>query len=157
MSSAVADGQARAFIHTIKDGYGNAIIPAPAISRTVTMNLSGISNTMFLNQYTRSGSGSVYITAPNNAVDVPLAFTPTQTFPSVMASSTGAYPLVIKTYTPTANSYIVSEPISDPFAAFSLTTNLVINDALIGMAANKTFSQTLTNPSFRPLYTTSIT
>jgi hypothetical protein len=56
LSSAVADGQARAFIHTIKDGYGNAIIPATAISRTVTMNLSGISNTMFLNQYTRSGS-----------------------------------------------------------------------------------------------------
>jgi hypothetical protein len=157
LSSAVADGQARAFIHTIKDGYGNAIIPAPAISRTVTMNLSGISNTMFLNQYTRSGPTSVYITAPNNAVDTALASTPTQTFASDMTSSIGTYPLVIKTYTPTANSYIVSEPISDPFAAFSLTTNLVVNDTLIGMAANRTFSQTLTNPAFRPLYTTSIT
>lgn len=38
--NAVADGQPRSFIQTIKDGYGNAIIPAPGISRTIAMNLS---------------------------------------------------------------------------------------------------------------------
>lgn len=40
LTNAVADGQARSFVQTIKDGYGNAIIPASGISRTVSMNLS---------------------------------------------------------------------------------------------------------------------
>lgn len=51
---AVADGQGRDFVHIIKDGYGNAIIPALGINRSVSMNLTGITNTMFLDQYTRT-------------------------------------------------------------------------------------------------------
>jgi hypothetical protein len=118
------------------------------------MTLSGITNTMYLNQYTRSGPTSVYVTAPNNAIDDPLSFTSTQSFASPMISSNGSYPLILKAYTPTATGYLITDPVSDSFAAFRLTTNLIINDTLIG--PSKTFSQSLSNPSFIPLYTTSI-
>ncbi len=155
--SAVADGQWYNAIQIISDGYGNAIIPASGISRTISMNLSSISNSMFLNQYTRTWPTSIYITAPNNPTDQALSFTTSQIFASFMTSATGEYPLTIKAYTPTANSYpLPTDPVSDPAATFGLTTNLVVNDILIGLSANKTFSQTLLAPKFKPLYSTAI-
>ena len=164
--SAVADGQPRNLTQTIRDGYGNALIKATGINRNISMNLSGISNSMFLNQYTRLGTTSVYVTAPNNAVDQALSFTPTQAFANYVESSDGTYPLTIKVYTPTENSYASGDPISDPGAEFWFTTNLVINDDLIGQTANMTFSQSYDAPVgsnqpsehyFSPLYTTDIT
>lgn len=116
--SAVADGQPRNLTQTIRDGYGNALIKATGINRNISMNLSGISNSMFLNQYTRLGTTSVYVTAPNNAVDQALSFTPTQAFANYVESSDGTYPLTIKVYTPTENSYASGDPISDPGAEF---------------------------------------
>lgn len=138
------------------DGYGNAIIPATGINRVITMTLSGITNTMYLNQYTRGGVTSVYARAPNNLTDDPLSFLSSQSFASPMISVTGSYPLTLKVYTPTATGYAINDPVSDSLAAFGFTTNLIVNDNLIGVAANKTFSQTLSNPSFTPLYTTII-
>lgn len=75
-----------------------------------------------------------------------------------MTATTGSYPVTIKAYTPTANSYpLPTDPISDPSALFGFTTNLVVNDSIIGLAINKTFSQNLAFPSFRPLYSSDIT
>ncbi|NRH20983.1 hypothetical protein HOO68_02985 [Candidatus Gracilibacteria bacterium] len=157
--SAVADGQPRNFIQTISDGYGNVIIPATGINRDIRMNLSGIINSMFLNQYTRStASGtSVFVMAPNN-VSVDLSFGATQSFPNVLTSPDGSYPLEIKVYTPTENGYASGEPISDPWAEFGFTMNLVVTDDL---GINETFSQSFDAPVgsnqpvehyFAPLY-----
>lgn len=155
LAAAIADGQPRVLARTLKDAYNNAIIPAPAISRSVSMNLSGINNTMFLDQYTRTWVTSIYVTAPNNAADTALTFTSSQVFVNPLTSTTGDYPLILKVYTPTANSYWATEPKSDPLASFSINTNLVVSDSLIGPA--KTFSQTLSDPSFKPLYISTIT
>ncbi len=149
---AVADWVARNFIHTIKDGYGNAIIPAAWISRTVVMGLTGVNNTMFLNQYNRGGGSSVFI--DTNATPLVAAWNQALI---ARTSSNGNYILPVFVYTPSANGYVALDPISDPLAAFSFNTNLVVNDTLIGMAANKTFTQNLSNPSFKPMYTTAIT
>ncbi|MBC7498344.1 hypothetical protein H7170_01750 [Candidatus Gracilibacteria bacterium] len=157
LSSAVSDGVPRNFVHTIKDGYGNAIIPAAGISRLVTIDLSAISNQMYINQHTRSATDgtSVFITVPNNTPDQALSFTPTQVFANPTTSTTGAYPVSIRVYTPTANSYSPTDPLSDPSAVFGFGTNLIVSDTLIGPA--KTFSQVLSGPVFRPLYTSAIT
>ena len=70
------------------------------------------------------------------------------------SSTTGSYPLPLFVYTPTANSYGSSDPISDPLAGFGFTTNLTVSDTLIGPA--KVFSQTVSTPVYKPLYTSSI-
>lgn len=67
----------------------------------------------------------------------------------------GSYPLPLFVYTPTASSYTALEPISDPAAAFSFTTNLTVSDTLIGPA--KIFAQVFASPIYRPLYTSAIT
>lgn len=59
--NAVADGQSRNIVQTITDGYGNAIIPALGISRTISLDLSSIANTMYLDQSTRAGATSVFV------------------------------------------------------------------------------------------------
>lgn len=156
ITSAIADGQSNNFIQTINDGYGNDIIPATGIGRVITIGLSGISNTMFLNQYTRLGLTSVYVTAPTTTViaDEPLNFGGSQSFLYPATSSDGAYPLALKVYTPTANSYAsITDPVSDPLAAFSFTMNLSVTDTL---GTNKTFSQLVDTPNFSPLYVTNI-
>lgn len=156
--SAVADGQLRNFIQIIKDGYWNAIVPATGINRTIAMNLSDISNTMYINQYTRNPAlgTSVYLTVPGNGWDIPLDLGVSQLFTNLMVSNDGTYPVWLQVYTPTANSYWPLDPVSDPLAIFGFTTNLVVNDTIIGLAANKTFSQILSDPIFRPLYAVQI-
>ncbi len=149
LNNAVADGMPRNFIHTIRDQFGNAIVPALGINRTVNMQLMSISNTMYLDQHTRSGPTSVYIDTNTTALQT--------TAPQLLwwrTSTDGSYPLPLFVYTPTASSYIASDPISDPLAAFAFTTNLTVSDPLIGPA--RTFSQTLSSPAYRPLYTSVI-
>ena len=147
---AVADGQARNFIQTIKDGYGNAIVPASGINRTVSMNLSGINNTMYLNQYNRSNDGWTSVFVDDTKIALP--WNGSQSLGN-RSSSDGSYSLPIRVYTPTKWT---STPESDPNASFWFTQNLIVNDDLIWRSANKTFSQYLSNPVFKPLYTTSI-
>ncbi len=145
--SAVADGVSRDFIQSIRDGYDNAIIPAGGIGRIISMDLSGISNQMYLNQYNRSGGSSVFVDNNTTALS-----TISQSLGN-RTSTTGSYPLSLFVYTPTANSYTATDPISDPLASFSFTTNLTVSDMFIGSVV---FSQPLSNPSFKPLYTSLI-
>lgn len=103
---------------------------------------------MYLNQYLRSGATSVFINNNANPLLTAGMNLSTQT------STTGDYPITLLVYTPTANGYLVSDPKSDPNAAFIFTENLVVNDVLIG---TKNFAQVLANPAFKPLYVTNIT
>jgi len=152
--TAVADGSSYWFTQTILDGYGNAIIPANWIHRTINANLSGISNSMHLNQYSRGGGSAISVIAPGNTEQALAIGAATQTFPNQLSSNDGNYTFQIKAYTPTANAYGPSEKKSDPLASFGFGTNITINDDLIGWA--KIFSQTLAGPKFKPLYSASI-
>lgn len=150
LTSPVADGMPRNFVHTIRDQFGNAIIPALGINRTVNMQLMSINNTMYLDQHLRSGITSVYVDNNTTALQT--------TAPQPLwlrTSMNGSYPLPLFVYTPTASSYTALEPISDPAAAFSFTTNLTVSDTLIGPA--KIFAQVFASPIYRPLYTSAIT
>lgn len=110
---------------------------------------------MYLDQHARAGATSVYVRAPDNATDDPLSFAATQSFAGPITTiTTGDYPLAIKVYTPTASSYLPSEPASDNAAQFGFNVNLNTNDTLAG---NQTFSQSIGTPIFRPLFTTDIT
>lgn len=138
---------------TLRDQFGNQLIPATGIGRTVDLTLTGITNTMYLNQYMRSGLTSVFVTAPNNLADIPLSFASNQPFASSLTSTNGVYPIQIKAYTPTANSYTGADPVSDNLAAFSFNTDFTINDAL---SPTRILTQSLVNPNFKPLYTSTI-
>ena len=61
LGAVVADGTIKTWQAQILDGFGNIIIPSPGISRVVSYDLSAITNTMYLNQYFRSGPTSVYV------------------------------------------------------------------------------------------------
>jgi hypothetical protein len=144
--SAVADGSQNIFTQTIRDQFGNAIVPATGINRTISMNLSSITNSMYLNQYDRSGGSSVFV--DTNTTTLLQSVWP-QSLGS-RASSDGSYPLSLFVYTPTWN---IGTPSSDSSATFWFTSNLVVTDTLW---VNKTFPQSLSGPSFKPLYTSQI-
>ncbi|MBX9809856.1 hypothetical protein K2X92_05690, partial [Candidatus Gracilibacteria bacterium] len=152
--TAMADGTAEVFETFIRDQFGNQLIPATGIGRSVNLTLSGITNAMYLNQYARSGLTSIFLTAPSNLTDVPLNSISTQSFANPMVSTNGIYPLQIKAYTPTANSYTGSEPVSDPLANFGFTANYTVID--LALQPTRVLSQTLVNPNFKPIYTSNI-
>jgi hypothetical protein len=61
----IADGSNQIFGSVLRDQFGNAIVPATGINRTISMNLSSIANSMYLNQYDRSVGSSVFIETNN--------------------------------------------------------------------------------------------
>lgn len=148
LNGAVADGMPRNFVQSIRDQYGNAIVPAPGISRIVNLWLTSISNTMHLDQHNRSGWSAIFVDANTVPLSVGSQALGNRT------STTGSYPLPLFVYTPTANSYGSTDSISDPLAGFGFTMNLTVSDTLIGPA--KVFSQILANPTYRPLYVSNI-
>ncbi len=159
--SAVADGSSKIFDITLRDQFNNQIVPASGIARVVNMTLTGITNAMFLNQYNRStaSGSSIYVTAPNNPIDQMLSFgtwVSVQTFSNPMTSAAGSYPLIIKAYTPTANSYLLpTDAISDNTASFAFTSKLDVSSSSID--PGRTFTQSLTPPIFKPLYVATLT
>ncbi|EFK95463.1 hypothetical protein LDC_2517 [sediment metagenome] len=55
LTPTVADGLEKNAVATLKDTYGNNIVPATGISRTIDFNFS-TTNTLYLNQYSRTGN-----------------------------------------------------------------------------------------------------
>lgn len=148
LTNAVADGQPRGFNQTLKDGYGNIIIPAAGINRIVNLNLTGISNTMFLDQYNRSGLTSVYL-GPSQ---VGLWFGASQGL-GAQTSTNGNYPLDLRVYAPTANSYLPGAMVSDPLAGFAFATQISITDTIW---AAVTLNSPSTTFNFLPLFVSKI-
>jgi len=150
----VADGQARSWNIVLRDQFNNPVIPASGITRVVNLNLTNVTNTMFLNQYLRNSvaaTTSVYVSTPPSG-DTPLTFAASQSLGS-QTSTNGTYTINVKAYTPTANSY--GTYVSDPTAAFSFEPSFTITDTL---------SWPMVTPAnaspvfiFRPLFTTVIT
>lgn len=153
LGSVVADGTIKTWQAQLLDGYGNAIIRAPGISRTINYDLSAITNTMYLDQYQRAGATSVYLIPPTWG-ETGLSFGTTQSF-GAQNSTDGTYPLGVRVYTPTSNGHTAPDPASDPNAWFSFNVNLTVSDTLI--TSSKVWSHA--SPAFRyePLYRTEIT
>jgi hypothetical protein len=160
--SAIADGSTHVFDITLRDQFMNQIVPASGIGRAVDMSLAGITNSMFLNQYSRSvlSGSSIYVSAPDNPIDTELIFgtgISVQIFPTPITTFLATYSLIVKAYTPTANSYTPWEPVSDPTAAFSFIPTLEVSSSTIVGDPWKTFTQSLSAPIFKPLYTSTLT
>jgi len=112
IASGMADGSQRNFSFTLKDQYGNAIIPASGIGRTVDINVSG-NNQLRLNQYNNTGNDSA-IFADNSSTSVPIGTTG-RSFNN-RSSSAGTYALPFFVYAPTSNT--------DPFVPGSAQINI---------------------------------
>lgn len=147
----VADGQENTYIRTLKDAYGNAIVPASGISRTINMRLEDISNSMFLDQYNRIGQTSVFVDNRNT----PLQISGIQNLWE-RTSSDWQYPLPVFVYTPTASAYTttVHGPVSDPNADFAFNIHLTVNDNVLWSPA--WFPKQIMPPKYIPLYSSVI-
>lgn len=151
----VADGTQYTWQNWLQDGYGNDIVPAPGIGRTITQSLESLTNSMYLDQFTRLGATSVYIfTGALLESPLMLSVAPTSQSLWILDSTDWRYPIYIKTYTPTFDG-TSGVPISDINAGFGFNTRFIISDSLIGP------SQVVNTagPDFRfsPLFTTDIT
>lgn len=121
----VADGTTRSLQFTLQDTYGNIVIPATGIGRTVDFNFNNVNNSVYLNQHARTWN-AVFVNRPN----APWSFlnrfalwTNSVVF-SNEPSTNGSYTYGFKFYTPTAS-------VSDPSAAFGINNvALDINGSL---------------------------
>jgi hypothetical protein len=152
LGAVVADGTIKTWQAQILDGFGNIIIPSPGISRVVSYDLSAITNTMYLNQYLRSGPTSVYV-IPTTGVETWLDTAVTQSLGN-QVSTNGTYPLGVRVYTPTSNGHIAPDQVSDPNASFSFDINVSVNDTLIGAPQSASHSSPLFRyePYFRTVF-----
>lgn len=154
----VADGQPNSYVQNVKDEYGNIIIPALQIGRTVTRYATSTDNKMYLNQQTRSGGSSLFM----NDQQLPIGNQPNKDF-GQQASTDGNYSFTLKVYTPTANAYAGTTQygkVSDPDAKFTLSSWLVVRDdqtKITSISEKRLQSQELNNPKFTPLFTNKIT
>jgi hypothetical protein len=150
----VADGTQYTWQNWLQDGYGNDIVPAPGIGRTITQSLESVTNTMYLDQFNRFWQTSIYIFT-GALIENPLVLSAAPVSQALWGvnSTNWRYPIHVKTYTPTFDG-TSGVPISDPNAGFGFNTRFVIADSLIGP------SQTVNTagPDFRysPLFTTNI-
>ena len=104
--TAVADGTAHALTVTVKDPYGNGVVRAPGIGRTLSFSLGG-TNTAYMDQLRRSGGSAAFVSAP----EAPGTYTPVNFSPAFAApfapmtfadqlSSDGTYPFSVKVFAP---------------------------------------------------------
>lgn len=79
--SAVADGTPYELTYVLMDGYGNLILPASGINRTLAQEFT-YKNTNYLNQHTRADDSAVFVsnTANPSSVRIPIAPVGTETF-----------------------------------------------------------------------------
>ena len=145
----VANGQSHTWNITLTDQFWNYVIPASGINREVNLTLANITNTMFLNQFTRWGGSSVFISTPDY-LEQPLNAGAWQALG--IQNSNGIYPINIRVFTPTWDSgwpYV-----SDSAADFSFDSTLTITDILTAPVINMT--NVSPNFIYEPLFTTNI-
>lgn len=80
----MADGQTENVSITLRDRYGNNIIPASGLGRGINVRYT-TDNRMYLDQYNRSGGSSVFLTEAND-VDTPANYS--ARFPIGLARTT---------------------------------------------------------------------
>lgn len=167
----IADGTAYSYSQKAQDKYGNKIIPATAIGRTIARNIQTVENKMFLDQKNRTWDTSVFVNGTqikSNEKDLPYWTKDTDKISwNGLASSDWNYPFTVKSYTPTANSYTTHESdpngtMSDPNASFAFNTWLTVKDnqqKIISIASKDLNVQELTTDhnKYSPMYVAKIT
>nr|MDD3720113.1 hypothetical protein [Candidatus Gracilibacteria bacterium] len=148
--SNIADGTSKNLTISLKDAYGNILIPATGISRTIAFTFNN-DNTLYLNQYLKTGN-AVFLNTTTDTTNflnrIGLGSAINTTIPS-QVSTNGDYNYIFKIYTPTKSIYnkaygnlifnYITSTISDSLGSNTLTIN------------NSTF-----NSTFLPIYYTSI-
>lgn len=146
----VADGRDRSYLTSLRDPYNNIIIPASGINRTVNLRLTNISNTLYFDQYLRSGNTAAMVSTGTNLYYLP--FSASMSFDRY-PSTTGNYTLKLRAYTATANGYAPGDTVSDPDAALGFTVNYDIIDPAF---SNQTYTDASFSPVIIPLFTGSV-
>lgn len=149
--SGIADGVQRNFEFTLRDVYGNAIIPATGIWRTVDINVRW-NNSLRLNQYDNNGNDSA-IFVDNTSTTLPIGTTALHSL-NTRSSTTWSYSVPFYVYAPTN----VSDTLVPWFASISLDYD--INRTVAIVTGDNPQTQSLlpaTVLEYDSLYVTSIT
>jgi hypothetical protein len=143
----VADGSSKSLNIELKDTYGNSIIPATGIARTVDFSFS-YTNTLYIDQYKRQWISSVFVKSPSESNFRNLLFWSNSYSRDNQASSDGLYPFEFKVYSPTSNSLSTV----DPNARFNIGSIFIDID---GDIWSRSWVSVLTTPVeayYKPLY-----
>ncbi|MDD5769568.1 MAG: hypothetical protein PHE25_01265 [Candidatus Gracilibacteria bacterium] len=158
--SNIADGTTKNLAITLKDTYGNNIIPASGIGRNITLKFD-INNSMYLDQFNRTGNSSIFLTNANEDQSISSNFT--NKFPignsinslTNQSSTNGIYNYGFKVYTPTSNQN--NGPISDLSAIFTINGITFDVNGSLGSILDQSIGSSSITTKFSPLYFTTIT
>ncbi|MDD4151144.1 MAG: hypothetical protein PHR68_00860, partial [Candidatus Gracilibacteria bacterium] len=149
----VADGNTlpKNLTISLRDVYGNQVVPAPGISRTIDFNFN-YSNSLYLNQYNKSGNSAVYTDwcGTSNPIGGN-EFAIGNTIKSCVNNSgynNGIYNFGFQVYTPTQNKYSKAEGNFD-MNSITFDINGTLGNVLSQGVDNSNFAF-----SFNPLYYT---
>nr|MDD3720112.1 hypothetical protein [Candidatus Gracilibacteria bacterium] len=153
-STNIADGSIKNLTITLKDAYGNIIIPATGISRTIDFNFD-VTNTMYLNQYLRSGGKSIYADRTTNVGNYLNTRLPGGiTSLNAEVSTDGTYTYGFKVYTPTSNQNNL--PLSDKDGIFNINSITFDVNGTLGANVGQLVGSSNIISKFSPLYYTKI-
>ena len=139
----IADGWDKEIIVTIEDVYWNNIIPASGIGRNISFDFT-TDNSLYLNQYTRSGTSALY----NGSNPWPIGNNLSRTFAN-QSSSDGTYDFSFSAYTPT---YQYTH--ADPSARFDIGSIQADISWTLWAVSNINITNSNIESRFAPLYTT---
>lgn len=157
--STIADGTVDSITILLKDAYGNAIIPASWIGRTIDFDYD-FDNGIYLNQYGQSWNSAIQMSAPSN----PPSFSSiniwnnTPKSYNAQPSSDGTYVFNFRSYAPTYNEYAKTHGNSN-MTINSISFSVNRTTAIAGWDNPQTVSVNGWSwivAHFRPLYTTQL-
>ncbi len=165
-TSNIADWALYPLSSELRDMYGNAIVPAGSIGRTINFEiLRSNDSSVFLDQYNRSWNQAVFIdtSLPGWFQSIDLASGNPTVFSGLTdeAGQDGEYRFDFKVYAPTATWYAAWEYVSDPNAKFFIEDFSYSVEHATAYAAWDTGVEALDNGQdidfkFGPLYSADI-
>jgi hypothetical protein len=159
ITTGVADGIDIPMTLSVKDIYGNGIIPSTPINRVLSFSWI-VTNNLYLDQAQRIGNTSSFITPPwSSRQSIPLWMGQSIIVSPMQAAltSVGDYTFGIRAYTPTANAYTATEPVSDPSANLQFAqVDISVTDTLAGQQLYTNILWSNKSYIFSPLYTSKI-
>ncbi len=145
----VADGVIKNLNIRLRDTYGNIIIPASSIGRTINLSLS-INNALRLEQYLNSSSSSAFFTDISSGTWAIALWSSVSKNLGVRTSTTGDYTIPFFVFAPTSLwSSLVPASASINNISFTIAW-LGPNSGIIGWSSN-------ININAQPLFTTAFT
>ncbi len=148
--SNIADGSQKNLTINLKDIYGNVIIPATWISRTIDFNFN-VNNSLYLDQYTRTWFSAISASTPNSpwVFNVFSLGNPVTNSFNLQNSPDWNYNFIFKAYAPTYQTTT-----ADPSWKFAI--NSISSDINGSLGQNIWVSVVGANidSQFKPLYNT---